>query len=424
MASSRIGTRTRGPNRGTRRPEDELSVLRLALDVTDPVQRRRVEAMFSATYSIKRALQRDARARCRAYETAHHERRLDPRTLRKRLGLSREALERSAYNHLDAAPHLRRAATKALVMHVADSVWSGTERHLFADAKGARHGLPRPGGWFEFTRIPGRARSHTKEHKWETFRLHGSLAGHREAYTTSDGRFVQPKRMRPVAEPAEGWWRYQGPLAMVFTGLPIGTLVLPVRLPVSPCNQPILDHHLADESRWHKIDLVRHRDPTVVGGWRYGAHLLVLTQRYVAPAVHARREVAAIETADRRAGIDVNVSNVTIASHAGGRDLRITPIMPTASEKQATKAHARRQRRRHRRLDRSRRAANPGQYELSARQRAHVERRAAAGLPPVQLIPAGPRRRRRDGKLVQAYRTSCLARTGASALSPRAKPSA
>ena len=64
--------------------------------------------------------------------------------------------------------------------------------------------------------------------------------------------------------------------------------------------------------------MVRHRDPTVTGGWRYEAHLMVLTELYVAPATQARREAAALDTADRRAGIDVNVSNLTVASHAVG----------------------------------------------------------------------------------------------------------
>jgi hypothetical protein len=73
-------------------------------------------------------------------------------------------------------------------MHVADNVWTAAERHLFPDATGRRLGIPHVGKWYDFTRIPGRARSHTKARKWETFRLHGSLAGHRAAYTDG-GRF-------------------------------------------------------------------------------------------------------------------------------------------------------------------------------------------------------------------------------------------
>ena len=108
-----------------------------------------------------------------------------PEAVRKRVGLSREALERAAYAHLDRAPHLRRFVTKALAMHLADSVWTPVERHLFPDTSGKRTGLPHVGRWFDFARLPGRARSHTKPRKWETFRLHGTLAGHRDAYATA-----------------------------------------------------------------------------------------------------------------------------------------------------------------------------------------------------------------------------------------------
>jgi hypothetical protein len=135
--------RTRGPNRRepwARRPEDGLSVLRLALDVHDPVQRRRLERMFQQAYRVRRALQRLARNRVRAYWAATHARARDAAAIRARLGLTREAFERAAYACLDAAPHLRRFVTKALSMHLADSVWSAVERHLFRDATGQRHG--------------------------------------------------------------------------------------------------------------------------------------------------------------------------------------------------------------------------------------------------------------------------------------------
>ena len=414
VVSSRILPRRRGPNKSTpwvRRPQDGLAVLRLALDITDPTQRDRIETMFAVAYTVRRAVQRDARDRTTAYWAASHERARDAAALRDRLGLSRPQLERAAYAHLDAAPHLRRAITKAVAMHLADGVWDATERHLFRDARGKRHGMPRPGGWFDFTRIPGRAQSHTTEHKWESFRLHGSLAGHRAAYTTDDGRFVQPDHLRPVQPPKAGWWHYTGPLAVVFTGLPIGTVVVPIRLPAAPSNQAILDHYLADASRWHKIDLVRHRDPTAPGGWRYEAHLHVLTAAYVSPGTQARRDRLARSTATRRAGIDVNVSNVTVASHDGGSDLQITRVVHDHSARQAVAARVQRQTRQSRRLDRSRRATNPEQYELSARQQRHTERRAAAGLPPVQMIPRGPRKRRGNGAPQSAYRHDMLSNT-------------
>ncbi len=414
MASTGIPTRKRGPNKATpwvRRPEDGLAVLRLALDTCDPLQRDRIETTFSAAYNLYRAVQRDARDRTRAYWAAPRERARDASAVRERLGLSKKGLEYAAYAHLDAAPHLRRGITKAVAMHLADSVWAATERHLFPDATGARHGMPRPGGWFDFTRIVGRAQSHTTERKWETFRLHGSLAGHRAAYTSADGRFGQPDHLRPVTAPRDDWWHYTGPLAVVFTGLPIGTLVLPVRLPAAPANQAILDHYLGDPARWHKIDLVRYQDPKAAGGWRYEAHLLVLATPYVSPSTQARRATAAASTASRRAGIDVNVSNITVASHERGRDLQITRVVHDDSARKAVATRTRRQSRRSQCLDRSRRASNPEQYELSPRQQRHNEQRAARGLPPAQMIPRGPRKRRGNGAPQSAYRDDTLSTT-------------
>jgi hypothetical protein len=295
-------------------------------------------------------------------------------------------------------------------MHVADTVWTAVERHLFRDAKGARQGLLHVTRWFDFHRLPGRARSRTKVRKWETFRLHGSLAGHRAAYTTTDGRFGQPRRLRPIRRDPGSWWTYHGPLAVVFTGLPEGDLVLPVRLPAAPSNQATLDHHLADPDRWHKVDLVRRRDPNAAGGWRYEAHLAVLVQPYASPATVERRQVAARETAARQAGIDVNVSNLTVASHVAGDDLRITRIERDGGERARTEARERRTSRRQRQLERSRRAQNPAQYALSPRQEERARQRAAAGLAPRQVIPAGPRRARANGRPVLAYRKDRLSR--------------
>jgi hypothetical protein len=332
--------RTRGQNQQkpwARKPEDGLSVLRLPLDVSDPVQRRRIEGMFEAAYQVRRAVQRDARDRSRAYWAAHHERDRIAAAVRDRLGLSRTALEHAAYAHLDAAPHLRRFVTKAAAMHLADSVWTATERHLFRDASGRRQGAQKIGRWYDFTRLPGRARSHTTDRKWETARLHGSLAGHRAAYTR-DGDFVQPRRLGAVQSTA--WWRYDGPLMIVFSGLADGTLVLPVRLPTAPANQPILDHHLADPSRWHKIDLVRRQDPHPAGGWRYEAHLMVLTRPYASPATVARRATIVIAAIERVAGVDVNVSNITVASHENGRAMRVTLITALDREAKAVAALA------------------------------------------------------------------------------------
>jgi hypothetical protein len=399
------GKRTRGPNQGTpwsRSLADDVSVLRLPLDMHDPRVRDRVEAMFWTGYQIRRAIQRQARSACVAYQAATHERSSDPAAVRKRLRLSRSDLEHAAYGHLDAAPHLRRDITKALAMHLADGVWRSVERHLFSDRSGKRQGLLHIGRWHEMNRLPGRARSHTTERKWETFRLHGSLAGHRAAYTDRDGAFVQPRRLRSITN--EDWWRYDGPLAIVFSGLADGTLVVPVRLPTAPCNQPILDHHLGDPSKWHKVDLVRRRDPNTPGGWRYEAHLMLLSSPYASRSTIERRAQAAIATSDRRVGIDVNVSNVTIASHDAGLALKLSRVERELTQKVTDHKRRRRERIRQRALDRSRRAMNRAQYRLSRRQEKRAQRRAAAGIPEVDVIPAGPRLVRSNGLPLQSFR--------------------
>lgn len=286
-------------------------------------------------------------------------------------------------------------------MHLADNVWTTVERHLFADSSGRRHGRPRVGRWFDFTRIPGRAKSHTIDRKWETFRLHGTLEGHRQAYD-HNGRFQQPRVMRTVDKSTRSWWDHDGPLAVVLTGLGVGDVVLPVRLPTAPCNQA----HLEDPSKWHKVDLVRSPDPTQPGGWRYEAHLLVLTAPYVSPAVETAR--AAVPT-NRRAGADLNVSNLTIASVDGtGGDVKVTRVARDDNDRQSEVRRRKKQRDRQRALDRSRRNQNPDQYRLSDAQRREQQRRRDAGLPEKQYTPAGPRKARADGKPRSAYRRDRL----------------
>ena len=410
MASKK---RTRGPNKQTpwARGDSPASVLRLALDTGDPLQRSRLEGMFATAFALRRALQHDVRNRIRAYCSARHEREeKGPGSVRERLGLSRPALERAAYGHLNDAPHLRTSVTKALAMHLADSVFTAAERHLFRDAKGKTQGLLHIGRWFDFARLPGRARSRTTPRKWETFRLHGTLSGHRTAYTGSDGRFFQPRTMRSITMSGTSWWSHAGPLVVVFSGLAGGDLVLPVRLPSAPSNQAILDDRLQDPEAWHKIDLVRRRDPNAAGGWRYEAHLMLLKEPYASPRTTARRVKAAGESAHRTAGIDVNVSNISVASRVGSDDLLITRIERDAGEREGERQRRRKERRRGRALDRSRRAANPDQYRLSLRQEERARRREAAGLPPQLVIPQGPRKSRTDGKPLQAYRKDALSR--------------
>lgn len=249
--------------------DGDVSVIRLALDTCDPLMRRRVETLFGCCFQVRRAVQQDARSRVDAFWAAHRERdRKGSKSVRMRLGLSRGDLERAAYGHLDAAPSLASGCTKALAMHLADNVWTSVERHLFTDASGRRHGRPRVGRWHDFARIPGRARSHTRKRKWETFRLHGTLKGHRDAYR-HNGRFFQPKVMRPVRSPSRadgGWWGLRRAADAGVHRPGTGELVLPVRLPRAPSNQAHLDHHLAAPEKWHKVDLVRRPTRTCRAG--------------------------------------------------------------------------------------------------------------------------------------------------------------
>jgi uncharacterized protein (TIGR03083 family) len=336
--------RFRGKNKAPKwtRPDDGIvSVMVLPLAVTDPADLDRLEKLFGAMWSIKRAVQRGARAKVDAYWSAQHERDCDgAKAVRQRLGLSREALERCAYRHLQDAGHLKHHATKALAMHMADEVWNGVSRHLFADNTGKRHGRPKVGRWHDFTRIPGRARSHTTANKWETFRLAGTLHGHVMAYTSGGQHTLQqPRRMPKPTLPtktvptgkttASGkpgmrkatWWDHTGPLAVVFAAGPDssrGDLVLPVRLPQQPGQWERVEHFLANPGRWHKVDLVRRRKTSAPGGWVYEAHLMILGPGCTAPAVQQMRQQAA--ALDRIGGVDGNVSNVSVVSLPAGLD--------------------------------------------------------------------------------------------------------
>ncbi|MFF3877884.1 zinc ribbon domain-containing protein [Streptomyces sp. NPDC001978] len=447
--------RFRGKNKGTRwtRGKDaELAVIRLPLDVHDAAARRRVEQLYSAMWSIKRALQRDARAAVDAFWAGDVRREVDAKAWRLELGLSREGMERRAYRHMEASRHLAHHVTKALVMHQADEVFeTSVSRHLFLDASGCRFGRPRVGRWWDYTRIPGRARSHTVARKWETFRLHGTLTGHLDAYRHRNlddavatpeqagalpaGKRVleQPRRMAVPARPsgridtgertakgapktrAATWWDHTGPLAVVVTGGAAGTradLVLPVRLPSGSGRWPRLLHFLNNPDTWHKIDLVRRRDAGASGGWAYEAHLTVLTAGYASPATRARREAAA--GLERVGGIDGNVSNLSVVSFPATFDpaagsVTSSRVELTDDEHAALEKARRKERGRKRALDRSRRASNPVQYGPSKRQLARADRRQAAGLPVRAVeVPGGARTADKAAVPKQAYRRDAL----------------
>ena len=410
------------------RYEGPVAVIRLELDVSDERTLRRVDRQWEAVFRLRRALQRDAADRCRAYWAAHHERQGDPKALRERLGLTRKGFEAAAKAHIEASGWMRDHLTKALGLHVADEVWQTVDRHLFADASGRRHGPPRIGSWWDFTRIPGRARSHTKATPtWETYRLVGTLDGHMVAYRhpqlpagvstahqaaaapVGTSILAQPTRMPAPTRPASGsWWDHSEALAVVFTGLPGGDVVLPVRLPQGAGQWAHLAHFLANPSIWHKIDLVRVRDRKAPGGWRYYAHLLVHRRGYQSPSTQVRRRETPI---GRRAGVDANVSNLAVASFPEDQpgQLAIEQIACTPEQQNAAARTAKQARDRHKALDRSRRNTNADQYGPSVRQRKRAQRRADDGLAARRITnPGGPRDARADAVPLRAYRHDTL----------------
>jgi hypothetical protein len=404
-------------------------------------------------WDVKQALQRDARAAVDAYWAGTVRRETDAQAWRRELGLTREGLERRAYRHMERSGWLGHHVSKALVMHQADEVFeTSVSRHLFADTSGRRHGRPKTGTWWDYTRIPGRARSHTIERKWETFHLHGTLDGHLAVHrhpkldadiTTpaqaallapGTGVLAQPWRLkrperpagriptgetnpngRPKTRATKGWWDHTGPLTVVFAGGPDsqrGDLVLPVRLPSGAGRWARLVHFLGDPAAWHKIDLVRRRDASAPRGWAYEAHLTVLTGGYASPSTRARRKAAA--GLERVGGIDGNVSNLSVVSLPDIIDpadgaLASSRVEFTEQELAALARAERKARDRRRALDRSRRATNNRQYGLSQRQQARAERRKDAGLAERRVtVPGGARAANAAGVPRQAYRQDDL----------------
>jgi len=420
-----VAPRRRGKSKAPNFTYDgPVAVIRLELDGSDDRVRRRLERQWEAVFRLRRALQRDAAARCRAYWAARHQRAADPKALRARLGLSRKGIEAAAKRHIQASGWMREHLTKAVGLHVADEVWETIERHLFADSSGRRHGPPRVGSWWDFTRIPGRARSHTKDRPtWETYRLVGTLDGHLATYRhrqlpagvrtahqaagqpVGTSILAQPARLPAPSRPAsKSWWHHDGALAVVFTGLPAGDLVLPVRLPHGAGQWAHLAHFLADPGVWHKIDLVRVGDRKAPGGRRYYAHLLIHQGGYQSPSTRTRR--AGIP-ADRRGGVDANVSNLSVASFPADtpEQLVTDQLICTPQQHKTAARAAAKTRARQRALDRSRRNTNASQYGPSPRQAARAARRDVKGLPARQVSdPGGTRAARADGVPLRAYR--------------------
>jgi hypothetical protein len=411
--------------------EGDISVIALDLDVSGvPETRQRLEKQWAAAFALERAIKSDAAHRTAAFDAwrggrkfqslSKSERGKAASAMREQLGLTPKGLESSAYRHIENAGWLRDHVTKAQACHHAAAVWATTKRHLFPDSSGNFFGPPSVGSWWDFTRMVGRAKSHTKNPPvWETFRLVGSLDAHMRAYlsnTPGVSTMSQPGALSSPLSPTKregGWWFYQGPLAVVFTGLKAGDLILPVRLPSGVGTLARLNYFLADSSAWHKIDLIRIRDRKAPGGWRYQAHLAVLKPGYQAPSTIARRQDV---DEYRLAGIDANVGNLAAVSMPGptmkaldNNSLRVTVITPSAQVEARAEQAARALAHASARLDRSRRTSNPDQYAPSKKQQAREQRRAEHGLTQRKIdTPGGKRVSNSRGFPKQAYRKDTL----------------
>jgi hypothetical protein len=262
---------------------------------------------------------------------------------------------------------------------------------------------------------------------WETYRLVGTLDGHLAAYqhpqlpcavsTTPDAArqpagtsiLAQPNHLATPPRPGSGKWTdHCGALAVVFTGLPGGDIVLPVRLPQGAGQWAHLCHFLPDPVVWHKMDLVRVRDRKAPGGWRYYAHLLVHKAGYQSAATRAR---LAETPTNRRAGVDANVSNLSVASFPDENPEQLVAgqIACTAEQQKTAATAVRLTWARQKALDRSRRNTNPDKYSPAARQHKRARRRAAKGLAAKHIAnPGGPRHARADGVPLRAYRHDTL----------------
>jgi hypothetical protein len=416
--------KTRGKNKKPRHKYvGPQAVLPLELDASDGAVHR-IGQLFSASYSLERALIRDAQAGCRTFWADVDGREKNYRGALGTAGVTAEGLADQAKRHRVASGWLPDHLSAALVLHASARVAETVSRHVFGDKTGKRSGAPKVGRWFDYTTITGRAKSHTKPNVWETFRLVGSLDGHLATYrhqnlpdtvTTAANVLslepgvsilAQPASLPTPAKPKGGWWTYDGPLAMVYTMENRPDLVVPVRLPQGSGQWPYLAHYLANPAVWHKIDLVRVQDRKAPGGWRYHAHLTTHQAGYTAPSTRTRR---AAVPAGRTAGVDGNVSKLGVVSAptdpADTGAVRADYVTVTDRQRAAAQKDTLTARRRQRHLDRSRRGANPDQYQLSKRQQKRADSRAAAGLPPVVVdVPKGPRKANKAGIPTRAYR--------------------
>ena len=367
--------RRRGKNErpAWRMPDGQaLSTFVVSLDTSDAHARKRLESLYFTMFNLRRALQREAQRLCRAYRARKEERdTLGWKIVAEDLGLTRKGFEQLARERARNSRWALGHVSAALVNPMADAVFN-VARHLWSDNSGQRHGALHITAPHQYRTIHGCARSYTTVNRWQTFRLYGTLEGHLDEYgygarrertlnnvaKLSPGSAVLRQNKLTTPGPTK-WSTYAGPLVMVFAGGPESNepeLQLPVRLPQGRGQWDRVVHFLSQPDLWHKIDLVRRADSSQPGGWRYEMHLLVLTGGYTSAKNQA---ILGASPADRRACVDVNVSNLAVVSvDAGHRDPRSTVVRADAGERDRLARAVAQKRRGERRVDRSRRASN------------------------------------------------------------------
>ena len=396
--------------------------------------RREIELIYQATFQLKQATQRDATTRCAIYQEWRNgkaykalprkERGAACKAKKEELGLTLNGMQAIMRKHCSGNPFLQHYVTSVQIEFHASEIYETTKRHLTPNKSGKFNGPPKVKCWFDHSKLIGRARSHTVENSWLSFRLVGSYEAHIGYFGNADcsianGEYLKQPSVMPSPHPRKNadWWTYDGPLVVVY---PKGDsdksdLILPVRLPSGLGEQERLEYYLDDPNSWHKIDITRVQDRKAPGGWRYYAHLLVNKVGYASAATLERRSLAPTHLT---AALDSNVSNIAVVSQPRSVDeglddysLNVHIIKPRGEAVTLAANNNRRKKKKQRKLDNSRRVANPEQYELSKGQKLRAERRAADGLSEIKVeVPKGPRVANSRKIPKQVYRKDVITR--------------
>jgi hypothetical protein len=409
--------------------EKHKTVIKLPLDIPYNKEKTLLNHFWSY-FQIETATIRDVAKSCEEFWPKYFaipeaDRDKDTKyKVRQECGIDRNSINEIAKNHADNSKWLNHNTDKTGIVQISNRVTKTVDRYLNKDKSGKRSGLPKLHRFRDFTSIPGNS-VNWESKQWQGYRLIGSLQGHANAYANGtlieDGLrlktgiqfFKQPANLRVPKEEKRGdFWNYDGPLAVVATNGG-NTFVLPVRLPSGTAELARLQHFLGDKNAWSKITLVRIPDAKARNGWRYEAHLLVFKEPYRSQTELERQEV--IKNKSKRiAGQDPNVSNITTVSvNQNFTDYQVTRFEPKTVilDKHAKLEQAKRKAQK--KEDRSRRAANPEQYELSKPQTQRAARRKANNLKEKQVeLPKGKRKTNKNNKPKQRYAKDTKTKTG------------